>query len=85
MVLLQVRTQRVPAFKLECQTPGSIDVHRVTLGLAMQRVEIKAWHIHLLHRCGGIQSVQPTQDALVPLTPIGVDPPVLRQSDPASD
>ena len=65
MVLLQVRTQRVPAFKLECQTPRSIDVHRVTLGLAMQGVEIKAWHVHLFHRCGGIQSVQPAQDAFV--------------------
>ena len=65
MVLLQVHTQRVPAFKLEGQAPGSIDVHRVTLGLAMQGVEIKAWHIHLLHRRGDIQSVQPAQDALV--------------------
>ena len=65
MVLLQVHAQRVPAFKLERQTPGSIDVHRVTLGHAMQGVEIKAWHIHLLHRCGGIQSVQPAQDARV--------------------
>ena len=64
MVLLQVRTQRVPVFKLERQAPRSIDVHGVTPGLATKGPEVKAWHIHLLHRCGGIQSVQPAQDAL---------------------
>jgi hypothetical protein len=40
-------------------------MYRVSLGLAMQGVEIEAGHIHLLHRCGGIQSIQSAQDALV--------------------
>ena len=65
MVLLQVHTQRVPAFKLKRQAPRSIDVHRVALGLALQGVEIKPWDIHLLYRYRGIQSVQPSQDPLV--------------------
>jgi hypothetical protein len=64
-VLLQVHTQRVSPFKLERQAPRAIDMYRVSLGLAMQGVEIEAGHIHLLHRCGGIQSIQSAQDALV--------------------
>jgi hypothetical protein len=64
VVLLEVYAAGIPVLEFEGQAPGAVDVDTVARWLgALQRVEIKARHIHLFRHGRDVKAIEPQQDA----------------------
>ena len=66
MVLFEVNAVCVAFAKFKCNAPWTVDVDGVTPSCkSFQRVEVKAWNIHVFCLSRSIERVQPLQDTFM--------------------
>jgi hypothetical protein len=65
MVLLQVNLPRVAVAPLERNAPGTVDMNRVALRLAPERMEVEAGNVEIPQRRSLLQSIQPPKRPLL--------------------
>jgi len=73
MILLQIHSIGITIFKLECNAPWPVDMHRITGGIkTIQSMEIKARQVHIFRFPCNIQPIKPHQYSLYePLVEFG--------------
>jgi hypothetical protein len=67
VILLEIDPMGIAILKFESNAPGAIHMDRISDGLAVQTMEVKAEHIHVLGTRGAIELVEPPQNSGVHL------------------
>jgi hypothetical protein len=65
VILLEVDAIGVAALEFKRDAPRPVDVHRVSLRLAMQGMEVEAVQVHVLRARRPVERIKPAQTALL--------------------